>query len=103
MRIDSTYEPVRFAYLDASRRAKLVTTLEEQEYPHYYHKTIDCLRFVVSLCSMVAGISVVYSGRAALVRCASAISLGRCECAGVCGTEKRGVALERCPLGSAGT
>ncbi len=41
MRIDSTYEPVRFAYLDASRKAKLVTTLEEQEYPHYYHKTIE--------------------------------------------------------------
>jgi len=41
MRIDSTYEPVRFAYLDASRKAKPVTTLEEQEYPHYYHKTIE--------------------------------------------------------------
>ncbi len=41
MRIDSTYEPVRFAYLDASRKAKLVTTLEEQEYPHYYRKTIE--------------------------------------------------------------
>ncbi len=41
MRIDSTYEPVRFVYLDASRKAKQVTTLEEQEYPHYYHKTIE--------------------------------------------------------------
>jgi ATP-dependent Lon protease len=41
MRIDTTYEPVRFAYVDASRKAKLVTTLEEQEYPHYYHKTIE--------------------------------------------------------------
>ena len=40
MRIDSTYGNVRFAYLDSSQQAKLVTTLEEEEYPNYYHKTI---------------------------------------------------------------
>ena len=40
MRIDSTYGIVRFAYLDSTGQAKPVTTLEEQEYPHYYHKTI---------------------------------------------------------------
>jgi len=40
MRIDSTYGNVRFSYLDAGGQAKPVTTLEEEEYPGYYHKTI---------------------------------------------------------------
>jgi ATP-dependent Lon protease len=40
MRIDSTYEKVRFAYIDAGGQPKLVATLEEEEYPSYYHKTI---------------------------------------------------------------
>lgn len=40
MRIDSTYGKVNFAYLDDTQRVKPVTTLEEQEYPHYYHKTV---------------------------------------------------------------
>ena len=40
MRIDSTYGNVRFAYMDSSQQTKPVTTLEEEEYPHYYHKTI---------------------------------------------------------------
>ncbi len=40
MRIDSTYGDVRFSYLDSTGKTKLVTTLEEEEYPHYYHKTI---------------------------------------------------------------
>ena len=40
MRIDSTYGKVRFDYLDTSAQAKHVTTLEEQEYPNYYHKTV---------------------------------------------------------------
>lgn len=40
MRIDSTYGKVRFVYLDSSQHAKSVVTLEEEEYPHYYHKTI---------------------------------------------------------------
>lgn len=40
MRIDSTYGKVRFAYLDSSQQPKTVTTLEEEEYPHYYHKTV---------------------------------------------------------------
>lgn len=40
MRIDSTYGNVRFTYLDANGQAKPVTTLEEEEYPGYYHKTI---------------------------------------------------------------
>jgi len=40
MRIDSTYGHVRFSYLDAGGHAKLVTTLEEEEYPSYYYKTI---------------------------------------------------------------
>jgi len=41
MRIDSTYGNVSFAYLDASQLAKSVTTLEEEEYPNYYNKTVD--------------------------------------------------------------
>ncbi len=40
MRIDSTYGNVRFTYMDAAQQAKQVSTLEEEEYPHYYHKTI---------------------------------------------------------------
>ena len=40
IRIDSTYGKVRFSYLDAGGRNKPVTTLEEEEYPNYYHKTI---------------------------------------------------------------
>ena len=40
MRIDSTYGNVCFSYLDSSGQSHLVTTLEEQEYPHYYHKTV---------------------------------------------------------------
>jgi ATP-dependent Lon protease len=41
MRIDSTYENVRFAYLDSTGQTKPVAVLEEEEYPHYYHKTIS--------------------------------------------------------------
>ncbi len=40
MRIDSTYGNVRFSYLDSAGQTKLVTTLEEEEYPNYYRKTI---------------------------------------------------------------
>ena len=40
MRIDSTYGEVCFAYMDSSRQARRVKTLEEEEYPNHYHKTI---------------------------------------------------------------
>jgi ATP-dependent Lon protease len=40
MRIDSTYGNVRFIYVDAAGQVKPVSTLEEEEYPSYYHKTI---------------------------------------------------------------
>jgi ATP-dependent Lon protease len=40
MRIDSTYGRVSFSYLDADGKEKTVCTLEEEEYPSYYHKTI---------------------------------------------------------------
>jgi len=36
-----TYAAVNFAYLDSSKRLHQVTTLEEQEYPHYYHQLVD--------------------------------------------------------------
>jgi ATP-dependent Lon protease len=36
MRIDSTYANVHFTYQDTSGQARPVTTLEEEEYPHYY-------------------------------------------------------------------
>ena len=41
MRIDSTYGNVSFAYLCADGQTKLISTLEEEEYPNYYHKTIS--------------------------------------------------------------
>jgi ATP-dependent Lon protease len=47
MRIDSTYGNVRFSYLDAGKQAKPVATLEEKEYPSYYHKTVDTEKFSV--------------------------------------------------------
>lgn len=40
-RIDSTYGNVNFAYKNSSKKSFLVTTLEEEEYPSYYHKTIS--------------------------------------------------------------
>lgn len=41
MRIDSTYGRVRFTYLGTDGQAKPVATLEEEEYPRHYHKTVD--------------------------------------------------------------
>lgn len=40
MRIDQTYAKVNFAYLDSSQHLYQVTTLEEREYPHYYHRSV---------------------------------------------------------------
>jgi len=40
MRIDSTYGDVRFAYHGSNGTSIPVTTLEEEEYPNYYHKVI---------------------------------------------------------------
>ena len=40
MRIDTTYGNVRFSYFDTGGQAKSVTTLEEEEYPSCYHRTI---------------------------------------------------------------
>ena len=40
MRIDSTYADTEFYYEDNDGKKNWVTTLEEDEYPHYYHKTI---------------------------------------------------------------
>lgn len=40
MRIDTTYGKVHFAYQDSSQHVNPVTTLEEEEYPHYYHKIV---------------------------------------------------------------
>ena len=41
MRIDSTYANVRFTYLEISGQARSVSTLEEEEYPNYYRKTVS--------------------------------------------------------------
>ena len=41
MRLDSTYGKVQFSYLDTKDEAKTITTLEEDEYASYYHKTIS--------------------------------------------------------------
>lgn len=40
MRIDQTYAKVNFAYVDSRQQEHLVTTLEEQQYPQHYHRTI---------------------------------------------------------------
>lgn len=41
MRIDTTYAEVRFVYEDKSGNASTVSTLEEEEYPNYYNKTVS--------------------------------------------------------------
>lgn len=41
MRIDSTYAATEFYYEDKEGKKNWVTTLEEDEYPHYYHKTVS--------------------------------------------------------------
>jgi ATP-dependent Lon protease len=40
MRIDTTYSHVNFSYSDAAGKPRAVTTLEEEEYPKYYYKTV---------------------------------------------------------------
>lgn len=40
MRVDSTYAMVNFSYVDNAGNSHRVTTLEEEEYPAYYHETI---------------------------------------------------------------
>jgi len=40
MRIDTTYADTKFYYEDNEGKKYWVTTLEEDEYPHYYYKTI---------------------------------------------------------------
>jgi ATP-dependent Lon protease len=40
MRIDTTYSHVNFSYTDAAGKPRAVTTLEEEEYPKYYYKTV---------------------------------------------------------------
>lgn len=40
MRIDTTYAEAKFYYEDSDGKKYWVTTLEEDEYPHYYHRTI---------------------------------------------------------------
>ncbi|MCG9875529.1 MAG: BREX system Lon protease-like protein BrxL, partial [Leptospiraceae bacterium] len=41
MRIDATYSKVNFSYADKEGKAEKVTTLEEIEYPNYYHLMIS--------------------------------------------------------------
>lgn len=40
LRIDATYPEVRFSYSDAAGQERLVHTLEEDEYPHQYHRRV---------------------------------------------------------------
>jgi ATP-dependent Lon protease len=40
MRIDTTYAEFAFHYSDTDGNDKAVTTLEEVEYPHHYHRTL---------------------------------------------------------------
>lgn len=41
LRIDQTYPAVRFAYFNAQGAERLVTTLEEDEYPNAYHRRVE--------------------------------------------------------------
>lgn len=41
MRIDSTYGKVCFSYVDTNGQVKPVMTLEEEEHPHYYYRTVS--------------------------------------------------------------
>ena len=41
MRIDTTYAKTKFYYEDSEGKKQWVTTLEEDEYPRYYNKTVD--------------------------------------------------------------
>lgn len=41
MRVDSTYAKVTFSYSDSAGNLKAVATLEEEEYPGYYHGRAD--------------------------------------------------------------
>jgi ATP-dependent Lon protease len=41
LRIDQTYEKVRFSYSDQDGNERCATTLEEQEFPEYYHRTTE--------------------------------------------------------------
>ena len=40
-RIDTTYADVDFSYSDKSGKVKPIATLEELEYPNYFHKTVS--------------------------------------------------------------
>lgn len=40
LRIDATYPEVRFSYSNAAGQERLVHTLEEDEYPHQYHRRV---------------------------------------------------------------
>jgi ATP-dependent Lon protease len=40
LRIDTTYPPVRFVYFTAKGKEVPVTTLEEEEYPSFYHRRV---------------------------------------------------------------
>jgi len=40
-RIDTTYEEVNFSYSDSAGKSKPVATLEELEYPNYFHKMVE--------------------------------------------------------------
>lgn len=41
MRVDFTYAKVNFSYSDVSGKSQRVSTLEEEEYPNYYNKTVS--------------------------------------------------------------
>lgn len=56
MRIDQTYGKVRFFYQTKDGELREVTTLEEEEYPGYYHKTVDSDQLTV-VCDQPSGIS----------------------------------------------
>jgi ATP-dependent Lon protease len=49
LRIDQTYPAVRFAYFNSQGAERLVTTLEEEEYPNAYHRRVEMEQAEVTL------------------------------------------------------
>lgn len=54
LRIDQTYPAVRFAYFNSQGVERLVTTLEEEEYPNAYHRRVEMGQPEVTLAQTIS-------------------------------------------------
>lgn len=53
LRIDPTYPAVHFAYFNSQGTERLVTTLEEEEYPNAYHRRVEVAEGEVALAQAI--------------------------------------------------